>query len=143
MKFYALLFLFNSFLFSGSTANGGDEVLGVWLTDDGRAKIQVYKDKGRYFGKIVWLKAPNGKDGKPVRDVNNPKDEFKKRPVLGINLVKNFRFKNGKWEGGEIYDPDNGKTYSCHMKLKKGKLEVRGYIGVSLFGRTVVWTRTE
>lgn len=118
-----------------------DDVLGLWLTDDGKARIEIYKESGKYSGKIVWLKEPNNPNGSPKLDKENPDSELQKKPIIGLNLVKGFTFNDDQWEGGEIYDPENGKTYSCRIRLKSGKLEVRGYIGAPMFGRTVVWTR--
>ena len=121
----------------------GDEIVGLWWTDDKRAKIEIYKKGEEYWGKIVWLKDPLDEDGKPIRDANNPDEEAAKKPIVGLNLISGFTYSRGKWVDGDIYDPDNGKTYSCVIKLKGSKLEVRGYIGMPMFGRTVVWTAVE
>ena len=121
--------------------NKGDEILGLWWTDDKRAQIEIYKKGNEYWGKIAWLETPLDKEGNPVTDQQNPDDAQKKRPILGLNLISGFTYDDGKWVDGEIYDPDEGKTYDCVMKLKRGKLEVRGYIGFTMFGRTVVWTK--
>ena len=61
-----------------------------------------------------------------------------------MNIVDGFRYggKNG-WGNGRIYDPNKGKTYSCKAKLKGNELHIRGFIGVSVFGRTTVWIRKE
>ena len=123
--------------------NNGDVILGLWWTDDKRAKIEIYKKGNEYFGKIAWLETPNDKNGNPILDKENPDEELRKKPVMGLNLIKGFVYDDGRWVDGEIYDPDEGKTYDCVMKLKRGKLEVRGYIGLTMFGRTVVWTKVE
>ncbi len=119
-----------------------DDVLGFWLTDDGQAKIEIYKENGKYSGKVVWLQRMKNDDGSVRNDKNNPDSELRKRPILGLNLIKGFIFDRGKWEEGEIYDPESGKTYDCVIRKKGDKLELRGYIGISMFGRTVVWTKT-
>ena len=140
---YSILFFV--FTCSGVLAqkSKADDILGFWLTDDGRAKIEVYKESGEYSGKIIWLSEPEDENGNPPLDGNNPSPELRNKPILGLKLLKGFVFDGGKWEDGEIYDPDNGKTYDCVIKLQRDRLEVRGYVGVSLFGRTVVWTRTK
>lgn len=135
--FSILLFLIPSFVF----AQDADDVLGYWMTDDGKAKIEIYKEAGKYNGKIVWLAEPY-ENGKPKLDTENPEEELRSRPLMGLNLVSGFEFDDDQWEDGEIYDPKEGKTYSCRMRLKGNELEVRGYIGVPMFGRTVIWTRT-
>lgn len=138
MKVISLLLFFIPSLVMAQDA---DDVLGYWLTDDGAAKIEIYKENGKYNGKIVWLEEPN-ENGKPKVDKENPEEELRSRPLMGLNLVSGFEFDDDQWEDGEIYDPKEGKTYSCRMRLDGDELEVRGYIGMPMFGRTVVWTRT-
>lgn len=122
-----------------------DAVLGKWLTGKKDSKVEIYKKNGKYHGKIVWLREPE-ENGKPKVDKNNPDEDKRNRPLLGMVLIKNFNYdEDYVWEDGEIYDPRNGKTYSCKMTLSEDgqTLEVRGYVGISLFGRTVEWTRTD
>jgi uncharacterized protein (DUF2147 family) len=76
-------------------------------------------------------------------DAQNPDAALRTRDLLGTIILKNFRF-DGKnaWRGGTVYDPENGKTYKCILRLRNANtLVVRGYIGISLVGRTVIWTR--
>lgn len=121
----------------------GDEILGLWWTDDKRARIEIYKAGGKYSGKIVWIYKTTDENGNPILDDENPDEELRKKPILGLKLIKGFTYEKGKWVDGSVYDPDNGKTYDCVMKLKGKRLEVRGYIGFTMFGRTVVWTKVE
>lgn len=114
-----------------------DAIVGEWLTAAKDGKVQIYKSGNKFFGKISWGNRPNGKD------TNNPDPKLRDQNLIGLVILKDFSF-NGKdkWEEGTIYDPNNGKTYSCAIRLKNEKtLEVRGYIGISLLGRTEVWTR--
>ena len=114
-----------------------DAIVGEWLTAAKDGKVQIYKSGNKFFGKISWVNRPNGKD------TNNPDPKLRDQNLIGLVILKDFSF-NGKdkWEEGTIYDPNNGKTYSCAIRLKNEKtLEVRGYIGISLLGRTEVWTR--
>ncbi|MFC2131290.1 DUF2147 domain-containing protein [Bacteroidota bacterium] len=123
----------------------GDAVIGIWLTQDKDSKIEIYKKGDKYYGKIIWLKEPNRK-GKPKVDDKNPDPKKQDRAIMGLVILKRFVYDDDyEWEDGEIYDPKSGKTYSCNMELSKDKktLEVRGYIGISLFGRTAVWTRSK
>jgi uncharacterized protein (DUF2147 family) len=121
-----------------------EDVLGLWFNEEKDAKVEIYMDNGKYFGKVVWLQTPIDPDtGKPKLDTKNPDEELQKRPVMGLLLVSDFDYEGeGLWENGDIYDPKSGKTYSCYMKLEsKDKLKVRGFIGVSWIGRTTYWTR--
>ena len=129
----------------------GADILGEWVTEDGDCRVEIVKKGDRYFGKIAAIKPPNylpdeisGMDGKPRLDSDNQDESLRSRPLVGIELMKDFRFGNDKWIGGKIYDPKNGKTYDCEMSLAgDGRLHVRGYVGVSLFGRTTVWESAE
>lgn len=131
------------FLSVGVFAQSADAVVGKWLNKDKDAHIQIYKKGDKYFGKLVWLKNPNDESGKPKRDANNPKSNLKSRPIAGLELLQGFEYDgDGVWDDGTIYDPKSGKTYSCKLTLNgNNKLDVRGYIGLSLIGRTDTWTR--
>lgn len=122
-----------------------DEIVGVWFNTAKDGKIEIYKAGEKYFGQIVWLKEPlDEKTGKPKTDINNPESSNQQDAIIGLKVLKNFEFKgDGVWEEGKIYDPENGKTYSCKMTLRDSEnLDVRGFVGFSLLGRTENWTRT-
>jgi uncharacterized protein (DUF2147 family) len=122
-----------------------DDILGIWFNEEKDAKVEIFKENGKYYGKVVWLKEPNEPDtGLPKLDDENSDEELQKRPIMGLQLMSDFVFDGDDvWDDGEIYDPKNGSTYSCYMKLEsQDKLKVRGYIGISLIGRTTYWTRT-
>jgi uncharacterized protein (DUF2147 family) len=138
-------FLFSMFMLfiQNSFAQKSDDILGVWLTGNKRAHVQIYKVGVKYFGKIVWLIEPN-ENGKPRMDVNNPETKKRTQPLMGLVNLNNFVFDEDEWEDGTIYDPKNGKTYSCVITLGENKtLNVRGYVGISLMGRTDVWQRVK
>ncbi len=131
-------------------AAGGDDVLGVWYNGEKDAKIEIVKCGAVYCGNIVWLKVPDypegskdGIPGTPKLDHNNPDPNLRKNPVLGLEIVKGFAYAgDNKWVDGKVYDPKNGKTYSGKMTLvSPNQLNLRGFIGISLLGRTTTWTR--
>jgi len=116
-----------------------DAVLGEWLSEKKDGKVLIYKQGEKYFGNILW-----GKNGSEKKDVNNPDAKLKTQTIVGSVILKGFEFTGKSWEEGTIYDPTNGKTYSCTIKMKKAnELEIRGFIGISLLGRTTVWTRVK
>ncbi len=135
----ALLFVVNA------NAQTADAILGKWINPSGEGQIQIYKKGNLYFGKLAWIKEPEDPaTGKPKVDVNNPDKSLQSRPILGLELLKNFKFDGDDvYEGGTIYDPKSGKTYSCKMTLSGNKLKIRGFIGISLLGRSEVWTRVK
>lgn len=140
-----------------AAAQDGDAILGLWATDPegggGEAHVEVTKENGKYSGKIIWLadavygsNDPDGPEGQPKTDTNNPDPDLQGKPVVGLLITKDFVY-NGKglWHKGTIYDPDNGKTYKCKIKFGENEkvLKVRGFIGFSMLGRTTYWTRIE
>lgn len=146
----ASVFLLFSFTNDTNTVldGGGDEgdmLVGVWEPGHGKAKVKISKVGNKYFGKIVWLKEPKNEKGEKKTDVNNPDSKMHDTPLLGYKILKDFEYVgDGVWENGTIYDPENGSLYSCTIKKKsKTKIEVRGYIGVSMIGRTDTWTKLQ
>jgi len=135
---FVLFLLFTKVLY----AQKADDVVGQWYSEKNESLIEIYKTGNKFYGKIIWLKEPL-RDGKPKVDDKNPDEKLRNRPLIGLVILKDFVF-DGKdeWSDGQIYDPKSGKTYSCYMKLEnKDKLKIRGYIGISLIGRTTYWTR--
>ena len=119
-----------------------DKIEGVWLNEEKDAKIQIYKARdGKFYGKIVWLRDPM-ENGKPKTDKKNPKDQLKAQPLVELVILKGFSVDGNTYEDGTIYDPNNGKTYDCKMTYKGKTLSIRGFIGISLFGRTTVWEKS-
>ncbi len=115
-----------------------DKILGVWLNEEKDGKVEIYKKAGKYFGKIVYSKdSPNGYDRE------NPKPKLRNRKIVGLEILTNFEYNGVVWEDGKIYDPKSGNTYSCKMTLENSKtLNIRGFVGFSLLGRTTIWTRS-
>jgi uncharacterized protein (DUF2147 family) len=140
---YFIVTIFFAFIFQTSIAQS--TILGVWYNTAKTGKVEITEKNGKYYGKIIWLKEPlDEKTKKPKTDTNNPDEKKHANPIIGLQVLKDFTFKgDGVYENGTIYDPENGKTYSCKMTLKsKNELDVRGFIGFSLLGRTENWTRT-
>jgi uncharacterized protein (DUF2147 family) len=129
-------------VFASGKANP-DDILGYWLSESGQAQIHIYKENDKYYGKIIWLKVPDDpKKGGPKKDDNNPDPAQRDKLILGSVILRDFKFNDGEWTGGRVYDPQNGKDYKCYMKLKDAKtMSMRGYVGVSLLGRTEIWTK--
>ena len=143
MRYISMLLLITAISFTGF-AQKKDAIVGTWVNATGEAHVNIYKKGERYFGKIDWLKAPKDEKGKPKTDYKNPDESLRSRPILGMEMLKDFIYDDGKWTDGKIYDPKSGKTYSCNMNIKdNGQLNMRGYIGISLIGRSETWKRVK
>ncbi|MCD0488805.1 DUF2147 domain-containing protein [Pedobacter sp. MC2016-14] len=143
MKYISFLLLLTAVTFSGFSQSK-DAVLGKWVNSSGEANIEIFKKGDQYFGKIVWLKNPKDDKGNVKTDLKNPEEKLKTRPILGLQILNNFVYDGSKWTDGKIYDPKSGKTYSCNMTFNDaGDLNIRGYVGVALLGRTDIWKRVK
>ena len=140
-----LLTLFLLVSASALRAQDAQAVLGEWYTEENKAKVEVYECASGYCGRIISLSEPNHPDGRPKLDTENPDASLRNREIVGIDILSGLQYDGeDEWEDGTIYDPESGKTYSCYMELKDdNSLEVRGFIGVSLIGRSQTWTRAK
>ncbi|MEI6089496.1 MAG: DUF2147 domain-containing protein [bacterium] len=121
-----------------SAENEADGVIGLYWTPAKDGKVEIFKKDNKYFGKLI-LSGKSSDD----KDEHNPDPKLRDRPLNGIVFLTNFEYseKESKWINGKVYGADNGKSYRAFMKLKNGNLLLRGYIGISLIGRTETFER--
>lgn len=122
-----------------SAQNKAGDIIGTYMNPDADAVLKIYETSGKYFGKLIWTKNAGKLDDQ------NPDVSKRSQKRLGLVIMNNFKFDgDDTWEGGTIYDPKNGKTYDCKVtRDAKGNLDIRGYIGISLLGRTSHFTKIE
>lgn len=119
--------------------------LGKWKTIDdvtGKPKsiVEIYEYQGKIYGRIIKLFREPNEDQDPICDKCT--DYRKNKKIMGMNVISGLTKKGTEWSGGEIMDPKTGKIYSCYITMEGAdKLKVRGYLGVSVLGRTQYWTR--
>ena len=137
-------------LVAGVSWGAGGDILGLWTNQDGKAKIEIFPCDGHYCGKIAWLRQPVYPAGDPGEmaglprvDRKNPNLTLRNRPLLGLLIMEGFINSSATtWDKGRIYDPESGKTYKSKITLvSPHRLDIRGYVGIPLFGRTTTWTR--
>ena len=122
-----------------------DSPVGTWKTIDDetgqdKSLVQITEENGELSGKVI--KVINSDEG-PNPICKKCEGERKDQPVVGMTIMWGLKHNGDKWDGGQILDPNNGKTYKCKLQLTDGgeKLEMRGYMGFSLLGRTQTWVR--
>ncbi len=138
------LLLLSAFLLVAAAAFS-QSIVGVWKTIDdeehvAKSNVEITEKDGKYSGKVAELLRPAH-----VNDACTKCDDYRKdQPVKGMLIVENL-YKNGsEWVGGQILDPTKGKIYSCKMWLEDNNtLKVRGFLGISLIGRTQTWYRVK
>lgn len=118
--------------------------LGVWTDEKGETQVELYRCGEELCGRIIHRQHAVDAEGKPRLDVHNPDPKRRSQPQVGLTIMQGLRYNadESRWDGGQIYDPDNGRTYSCYVRPLAGDLlEVKGYIGFALVGRAQVWKR--
>ncbi len=129
----------------GLISSYAQSITGKWKTiDDSTGKeksvVEIYEKNGKYYGKIIELINPS----KPNPTCDNCSGDEKGKPIEGMVIIKNMKKDGSSYSGGTITDPQSGKQYKCLIKTNgTDKLDVRGYIGISLVGRTQTWLKAK
>ena len=139
------IFTFLLIAVAGLFSASAQGVVGKWKTIDdetGQAKsiVEIYEQNGKIYGKVVEILNPAKKEAKCTKCKGADKD----KPIDGLIIIKGLTKDGDEYTDGDILDPNKGKLYSCTIKLDgKDKLDVRGYMGISMLGRTQTWTRVK
>jgi uncharacterized protein (DUF2147 family) len=138
----SILFIACLFFAASTVFSQADKIVGIWKPAKGTSQVRIFKaTNGKYYGKVEWLETDKDK-----LDVNNPDVSQRDKKIWGLMILKDFNYNEGKkrWEGGTVYDPDNGKTYDCYMWFKDNDniMTLKGYVlGMKFVGRAEDWTR--
>ena len=131
-------------LLPGLAQAAGPSAVGTWRTfDDADGKesgsVTIFDKGGVLYGNVTSIADPARANATCTLCTDDRKD----KPIVGMQILRGLKQDGNEWDGGEILDPKNGKLYRCLMRLQDGgqKLEVRGYIGISLIGRSQTWVR--
>ena len=119
--------------------------IGRWYAEGGAAQVDVSDCGGKLCGRVAWLRSPYDENGCEVLDRYNPDHALRHRPVIGLEIVRGLAPSPGSgtvWEGGTVYDPGSGNTYSASLSVvDDNRIELRGFVGIPLIGRTTRWVR--
>ena len=126
---------------TGVQATDNASPIGLWKGED--ATFEMFESDGKLSARIVALSDPKANEGKEKTDIHNPEAAKRSHSIIGLVFICGLARKSDtRWENGTIYDPHDGKTYSCAMDLQgRDQIKVRGFVGVILLGRNYVWTR--
>lgn len=140
-----LFFISAMLVFSIVHTSYAQSVLGKWKTIDdetGEAKsvVEIYEENGKVYGKVIMI-FDKTKENELCKKCDGDK---KDKPIKGMVILEGAKKEGSSWEGGRILDPTKGKVYKCTLSLEnKDKLKLRGYVGISLLGRTQYWERVK
>lgn len=145
MKRFGLV-LFLSLLISSAFAQDAQKITGIWWNAEKTSKIEVKEENGKFTGTVVYINPEKYVNGEPEKDTENPDVKLRSRSRLGLQILSGLQYNAGdkEWQGGRIYDPDNGKTYDCYAWLENNPnvLSIKGYVvGIKWLGRSTTWTR--
>ena len=134
MQTLLLTLLLSLFICVHAHASGSIE--GPYWTEDRNGIIEVYREGEEVRGRVLWRSSP-------MLDERNPDPNLRGRSMVGVTFLTGFTPAQDEWRGGSVYSADNGRTYRGKLWLEKeGQiLKMRGYVGISLFGRTAAFQR--
>lgn len=142
MKSKILLLLFFFIQTTISAQYPADKILGIYLTDEKDAKVEIFKQGNKYFGKTIWLKSKSNVDSKTLLDKNNPNKALRNRPLLGLVFITDLVYKKGEWVDGKLYAPKEGLTVNGKFRfLPNGDLELKA--SYLLITDTRIWKRIQ
>ena len=148
MKAMKSMFVMAILMLASSLVTAAGSPVGVWRSIDDKTKqersiIRITEENGELKGVVEKIFDQPGDD--PAHLCKDCKDERKDKPIIGMAILWGLKKDGDAWAGGEILDPKNGKVYRCKITLSQdGKsLNVRGFIGISLIGRSQTWLRQE
>lgn len=127
---------------SGALAQSASDIVGIWETEDGGLKFEVFDAGNEYQARLLYGKYVMEADNVTfMKDTKNPDEALKSRSLKHVTVLSGLTWQDGEWTGGSFYSPRNGTTVSCSAKIVDDKLHMRGFVGISLLGQTIVFRR--
>ncbi|MFV8607464.1 DUF2147 domain-containing protein [Ralstonia pseudosolanacearum] len=119
-----------------------DAIVGAWEADDGSVKLEMYKAGSEFEARLLYGNQVVESDNVTFKlDAKNPNPALRSRSLKNIVFLSGLRWEDGEWTGGSLYDGSSGRTYTCKVTIKDGKMHLRGYLGISALGQTKVFHR--
>lgn len=145
------LFFIAAMLFASITTFAqqlpADKIIGVWesVDADTKLKFEFYQSGEKYAGKLLFASNMYEADGKTIKkDDKNPDKNLRSRSRYGITNITNLSYEDGEYTGGNLYNPAEGRNYRVKAKLRnENEMDFRGYIGISLMGKTMRFKRVK
>jgi uncharacterized protein (DUF2147 family) len=119
--------------------------IGTWIDHTGRGAVTIEPCGAGLCGRIVWMQQPFDKAGQPLRDIRNENRRLRDRPICGLQVIGDLKpMRDGSWDGGWIYDPEEGESYDVELRLRDPNvLQVKGYKGLKFLSETFQWKRAD
>lgn len=123
-------------------ASPADAIVGVWQADDGSVKLDMFKAGTEFRARLLYGNQLVEADNVTFKkDTKNPDPALRSRSMKNVVFITGLRWNAGSWTGGSLYDGSSGRTYNCQITMQGGKMNLRGYIGISALGQTRTFHR--
>lgn len=140
--FLALIYMNLSMMPVLAQEHEADAVVGIWQADDGTVKFDIYKNSGEVQARLLYGNELVEADNVTFKkDAKNPDPAMRSRSMKNVVFIWGLHWDGSQWTGGSLYDGSSGRTYSCQVQIKDGKLYLRGYLGLPVMGQTKVFHR--
>jgi uncharacterized protein (DUF2147 family) len=119
------------------------DVAGIWIDHSGQGAVEIAQCGASVCGRVFWIREAVDTSGRPITDQRNPDQAKRGSPICGLQIIGELkRQPNGAWDGGWIYNPEDGGRFSVEIQLRnRDQLQVVGYAGIKFLGQTFVWKR--
>jgi uncharacterized protein (DUF2147 family) len=123
-------------------AQSSNDIVGIWKTEDAGLQFEMFNVGSECRARLLYGRYVMEPDNVTfMRDTKNPVEALRSRSLKHVTILSGLTWQNGEWTSGSFYSPRNGMTVSCSGKIIDGKLRMRGYVGISLLGQTIVFRR--
>ena len=119
-----------------------DSIVGAWESDEKDVRMEYFQEGDHFNARLLWgNKIVESDNVTSKKDEKNPDPNLRSRDIIGIVSLTGLKWNGKEYTDGRIYDPPSGKTYNCKAWVEGDKLQLRGYLGISMMGKTVTWHR--
>lgn len=140
--FFLTLLVATLSMATAALAQSANDIVGIWETEDGGLKFEMFNAGREYQARLLYGKYVMESDNITfMKDTKNPDPALRSRSLKHVTILSGLTWQDGEWVGGSFYSVRNGTTLSCSAKVVDGKLHMRGYVGISLLGQTIVFRR--
>lgn len=142
MKLFALSLMMLSLATALRAQSNPNAIAGAWESDEKDVRMEFFQDGDHYSARLLWgNKIVEADNVTSKKDAKNPDPNLRSRNILGMVSLTGLKWNGKEYVDGKIYDPPSGKTYSCKAWMEVDKLQLRGFLGFSMMGKTVSWHR--
>lgn len=140
VKFFVLALMAMATMTTLRAQTNPNSIVGTWESDQNDVRMEYFQDGDHYSARLLWgNKIVEADNATSKKDAKNPDPSLRSRNIIGLVSLTGLKWDGKEYTDGKIYDPPSGKTYNCKAWMEGDKLQLRGFLGFSMMGRTVSW----